>query len=79
MATNIGWSLESSNGGPGTAGEYNYNFYSGVSSNSVLSPFQMGIFWPSSGAVPEPSSVVLLGLGLASIAVAGRFRNRRTA
>jgi PEP-CTERM motif len=32
---------------------------------------------PQTGAVPEPSSVMLLGLGLATVAVAGRVRRSR--
>ena len=34
---------------------------------------------PNVSIIPEPSSVVLLGLGLGTVAVIGRLRNRRTA
>jgi hypothetical protein len=77
LMTNVGWIAEQSLGGTGTAGEYNYSFYNGVSANSALTPYQMGIFGPASSAVPEPSSILLLGLSLGTIAVAGRCRNRR--
>jgi PEP-CTERM motif len=34
---------------------------------------------PAAVAIPEPSSVVLMGLGLGAVAVVGRFRKRRAA
>jgi hypothetical protein len=71
------WSLDTS--GTGVANEYLSN-QNGVFPNAGNGPYQMLVQGVTSGAIPEPSSAVLLGLGLGGGFFAfGRARKARRA
>jgi hypothetical protein len=70
------WSLDTS--GQGVAGEFLSNG-NGTVPNPGNGPYQMEVTATSTSVIPEPSSVVLLGLGIGGITVQRRFRNRRHA
>jgi len=84
-ASSIAWTWANDLSGTGVltsgGGEYNVNAASqAVEQNSLSNlPYQMGVFGTPSSVIPEPSSVVLLGLGLGAIAAVGRYRGRRAA
>ncbi len=73
------WTFSNDLSGPGVANEFNLSTTGTVQANAVNSPYQMGVFGMASNVIPEPTSVVLLGIGLVAIAGCGRFRNRRAA
>jgi hypothetical protein len=69
------WEFSDNTGGTGVATEFFFNRLTDpVALSNVNGPFHMRVT-----GIPEPSSVVLLGAGLAGIVVLARFRKQRAA
>ena len=74
------WVWEGDASGIGVAGQYFYNTITApVANPSSDGPYQMQIGGTPAGTIPEPTSVVLLGLGLGAVGIIGRVRGRRAA
>jgi len=73
-----GWDFSLDTSGTGVASEYFANPKFGVTPNLGNDPYQMQVSG-FTGTIPEPTSVVLLGVGIGGIIVVSRFRKRRAA
>jgi hypothetical protein len=76
-STAIFWLGSLDTSGTGVASEFSSNSLLGVTANVNEGAYQMQVIGNS--AIPEPSSVVLLGAGVAGIFLVSRFRRRRAA